>query len=68
MMNGVKVQQIIEESLPSENGKLTRALRVTFTVNDQGPFIERFPRDGTTGEMINLALDTFARELKKVLG
>jgi hypothetical protein len=49
-------------------GKPYEQIRVTFTVDDDGPFYQLFPLEGFTGFAARQALETFAREVRTLRG
>ncbi len=62
----VGITVVKQESLTrvDERGKPYDEIRVTFTVDDDGPFYKTFPKDTFAGAMAKLELEAFAREVR----
>lgn len=67
MPSDYTIVDIVEEP-HLEHGKPAAKLRVQFRVGDDGPFFERFAKDGTTDFDIRQRLETFARLIRGARG
>ena len=61
------VRQDTEMSFGDDNRPIER-IRVEFRVGTDGPFFERFDKDGFSGTTARQRLETFARELRTMKG
>lgn len=60
----VKVIRQVEDARYTADGERQAYIRVEFRVGTQGPFVERFPRDGYTAVQRDNKLNEFAREVR----
>ena len=49
-----------------ENGKSVSRILVEFKVGTDGPFFERFPKEGFNGGLVQTRLQQFAAELQRL--
>lgn len=63
LTDGVRITRQLEDARFSTDGKMSAIIRVEFMVGDHGPFVERFPKDGFTGQSRDDRLNAFAREI-----
>jgi len=66
MEPGVRIIKITEEHTWDENSNPEVNMRVTFKVNDHGPFSELFPKDEYDSFKVEQKIDAFARDLKRL--
>jgi len=66
MEPGVRIINIADEHTYDPDGKPQVKIRVTFKVNEHGPFIEYFDKDGYDSYKVEQKLDDFARGVKRL--
>jgi hypothetical protein len=67
-MQGIVVTKQESVSQLNPRGTTDEFIRVTFTVDGDGPFYRTFPRDGFTGFSARAELEAFAREVRALRG
>lgn len=68
MPDSIRIIKQDEEITVGERGELRTLVRVSFKVDDDGPFLERFPRETFSATAARARLDEFARELRALRG
>ena len=65
MPSAYTITRMTEEPL-FENGKAASKILVEFKVGTDGPFFERFPKEGFNGGLVQTKLTQFAAELTRL--
>ncbi len=66
MEPGVRILNIADEHTYDNDGKPQTKIRVTFKVNDHGPFIEYFDKATYDSYAVENKIDDFARGVKRL--
>jgi len=64
MPEGIRIIKQDTETTFNERSQPVESIRVVFNVDDDGPFVKRFPKDGFSGVTAKIELETFAREIR----
>lgn len=66
MESGVRILKIAEEHTWDRDSNPQESIRVTFKVDEHGPFTKLFPKDKYDSLQAELAIDDFARGIKRL--
>lgn len=66
MEQGVRILNIADEHDYDDDNKPRTRIRVTFKVNDQGPFVEYFDKATYDSYIVEQKIDDFARGIKRL--
>lgn len=64
MEQTIRIVKQDTETTFNDAGQAVESIRVTFKVDNDGPFVKRFPREGFSGVAARAELETFAREIR----
>lgn len=59
----VKTNRVVEETGIGQDGRPIQMLRIEFMVDQHGPFLLRFAKQGFNAQAARLQMDQFAREI-----
>lgn len=61
---GIEITRQVEDARYLRDGTRQAFIRVEFVVDQHGPFVERFDKDGFSGAVRDMKLNDFAREVR----
>lgn len=64
LTDDITVTKQVEDARYALDGSRSAFIRVEFFVGKHGPFVERFPKDGYTGDVRDAKLNAFAMEVR----